>query len=70
VTIRATILVERGSQKGILVGQGGSMLAAIRKSAGADIGQLLGCRVRLNLWIKVKKNWTGNPAVLKELGLA
>ena len=70
VTIRATILVERSSQKGILVGQGGAMLAAIRKSAGADIGQLLGCRVRLNLWIKVKKNWTGNPAVLKELGLA
>jgi GTPase len=70
VIIRATILVERNSQKGILVGQGGAMLAAIRKSAGADIGQLLGCRVRLNLWIKVRKNWTGNPNILRELGLA
>ncbi len=70
VIIRATILVERSSQKGILVGQGGAMLAAIRKSAGADIGQLLGCRVRLNLWIKIRKNWTGNPAILRELGLA
>lgn len=70
VTIRATILVERSSQKGILVGQGGAMLAAIRKSAGKDIGQLLGCRVRLNLWVKVRKNWTGNPAILRELGLA
>ncbi|MBM9536991.1 GTPase Era [Desulfobulbus alkaliphilus] len=70
VSIRATILVERSSQKGILVGQGGAMLAAIRKSAVADIGQLLGCRVRLNLWVKVKKNWTGNAAILRELGLA
>lgn len=70
VVIQATILVERSSQKGILVGQKGSMLAAIRKSASREIEQLLGCRVRLHLWIKVKKNWTGNPTVLKELGLA
>jgi GTP-binding protein Era len=70
VVIQATILVERNSQKGILVGQKGSMLAAIRKGASKEIAQLLGCRVRLHLWIKVKKNWTGNPAMLKELGLA
>ncbi len=70
VVIRATILVERNSQKGILVGRGGGMLAAIRKSAAVDIGNLLGCRVRLHLWIKVKKNWTGNTRILRELGLA
>lgn len=70
VIIRATILVERNSQKGILVGQGGGMLAAIRKSAAADIENLLGCRVRLHLWIKVRKNWTGNSHILRELGLA
>jgi len=69
VVIQATILVERSSQKGILVGQKGSMLAAIRKSATREIEQLLGCRVRLHLWIKVRKNWTGNPAILRELGL-
>jgi GTP-binding protein Era len=70
VIIRATILVERNSQKGILVGQGGGMLAAIRKSASADIENLLDCRVRLHLWIKVRKNWTGNNNILRELGLA
>jgi len=70
VIIQATIIVERNSQKGILVGQGGGMLAAIRKSAAVDIEHLLGCRVRLHLWVKVRKNWTGNPHILRELGLA
>ncbi len=69
VVIQATIMVERSSQKGILVGQGGGMLAAIRKSAAADIENLLGCRVRLHLWVKVRKNWTGNTNILRELGL-
>lgn len=70
VVIRATILVERASQKGILIGQGGRMLAAVRTSAAADIGQLLDCRVRLTLWVKVSKNWTGKKSVLRDLGLA
>ena len=70
VVIQATILVERSSQKGILVGQKGKMLAAIRTSAVADIEHLLGCRVRLHLWIKVSKNWTGNANILRDLGLA
>lgn len=70
VVIHATIMVERNSQKGILVGRKGQMLAAIRNQAGADIEHLLGCRVRLHLWIKVRKNWTGNQAILKDLGLA
>ena len=70
VVIRATILVERDSQKGILVGQKGAMLAAIRKSAAADIKQLLDCRVRLHLWVKVSRNWTDNANMLRELGLA
>jgi GTP-binding protein Era len=69
VVITATILVERASQKGILIGQGGAMLAAIRTSAVADLQRLLDCRVRLNLWVKVSKNWTGKINLLKELGL-
>ncbi|MCL2789182.1 MAG: GTPase Era [Desulfobulbus sp.] len=69
VIIRATILVERNSQKGILVGQKGAMLAAIRKSATADIEQLLDCRVWLHLWVKVSRNWTDNTNMLRELGL-
>ena len=70
VGIRATILVERDSQKGILIGQGGRMLAAVRTSAAADIGRLLDCRVRLNLFVKVSRNWTGKKSVLRDLGLA
>lgn len=70
VVIRATILVERSSQKGILVGQKGRMLAALRKNATADIEQLLGCRVRLHLWVKVSKDWTANTNILRELGLS
>ncbi len=70
VTIQATILVERSSQKGIIIGQKGAMLAAIRKSATTDIEHLLGCRIRLHLWVKIKKNWTGNANILRELGLA
>ena len=69
VGIKATILVERTSQKGILIGQGGAMLAAIRTSAVADLQRLLDCRVRLSLWVKVSKNWTGNTNLLRELGL-
>ena len=45
------------------------MLAAIRTSAVADLQRLLDCRVRLNLWVKVSKNWTGKINLLKELGL-
>ena len=70
VGIRATILVERDSQKGILIGQGGRMLAAVRTSAAADIGRLLDCRVRLTLFVKVSRNWTGKKSVLRDLGLA
>ncbi|MCL1980516.1 MAG: GTPase Era [Proteobacteria bacterium] len=70
VVIRATVLVERDSQKGILVGRKGAMLAAIRKSAIVDIERLLDRRVRLYLWIKVSRNWTDNLNTLRELGLA
>jgi GTP-binding protein Era len=69
VVIHATILVERGSQKGIIIGKQGRMLGAIRKAATRDIEKLLGCKVQLRLWVKVKKKWTSNEQILKELGL-
>lgn len=69
VVIHATILVERGSQKGIIIGHRGKMLGRIRQEAGKDIEQLLGCRVSLKLWVKVKKKWTTNEQLLRELGL-
>lgn len=69
VVIHATILVERGSQKGIIIGKGGSMLKKIGQSARLDIEHLLDCRVVLKLWVKVKKKWTKNEQILRELGM-
>ena len=69
VVIHATILVEQPSQKGIIIGQQGRMLAEIRKKAVPDIEEMLDRRVTLRLWVKVRKNWTSNEQVLRELGL-
>ncbi|MDH3330057.1 MAG: GTPase Era [Desulfobulbaceae bacterium] len=69
VVIHATILVEQQSQKGIIIGKGGSMLAEIRKKASRDIEEMLDRRVSLRLWVKVKKKWTQNEQILRELGM-
>lgn len=69
VVIHATILVERGSQKGIIIGRQGIMLGRIRREAAAEIKHLLGCEVTLRLWVKVKKKWTSNEQLLRELGM-
>jgi GTP-binding protein Era len=69
VVIHATILVERGSQKGIIIGRQGKMLGDIRRAATRDIAKLLGCKVQLKLWVKVRKKWTSNEQILRELGL-
>ena len=68
ITIHATIFVERVSQKGMVIGQGGIKLREIGTSARKDIEKLLGEKVLLKLWVKVKKNWTKNSSFLKELG--
>lgn len=70
VHIQATILVERSSQKGILIGKGGSMLTRIRQRATTEISKTLDRPVRIELWVKVSKNWTEKKDLLKELGLA
>ena len=66
--IRVTIYVERDSQKGILIGAKGSMLKKIGKLARADIEMLLGTRVFLDLWVKVKKDWRDRDSVLRGFG--
>ncbi|MDH4321031.1 MAG: GTPase Era [Desulfobulbaceae bacterium] len=68
-TIHATILVEKDSQKGIIIGKGGIMLKEIGKAARREIQDLLGMPVMLKLWVKVQKNWSTNPRFLTELGL-
>lgn len=68
-TIDATILVEKNSQKGIVIGNRGQMLKQIGQSARREIEAMLGTKVLLKLWVKVQKNWTGNLRVLRELGI-
>jgi GTP-binding protein Era len=66
--IRATILVERDSQKRIMIGQGGSMLREIGQAARTELEAMLGGKVYLELWVKVKEHWRQDERVLKELG--
>lgn len=67
--IEATLLVERDSQKGILIGRGGEMLKAIGQSARAGIASTLGTAVHLFLQVKVRKRWRDDPAILRMLGI-
>ncbi|MFD1431845.1 GTPase Era [Lacticaseibacillus yichunensis] len=66
--IEAYIVVERDSQKGIVIGRGGAMLKQIGIRARRDIEALLGEGVNLKLWVRVQKNWRDNNAYLKTLG--
>jgi GTP-binding protein Era len=68
VTIHADIYVERAGQKGIIVGKGGAGIRDIGTAARRDIEAMLGARVRLELFVKVKGDWRRKPSVLNELG--
>ena len=69
VRIEASILVERPSQKGILIGRGGAMLKAIGSAARREIESFLGTKVYLGLFVKVREGWREDQAVLDEMGL-
>ena len=66
--IRATIHVERESQKGIIIGRGGEMLKKIGTLSRIEIEKLLGCKVFLDLFVSVTKNWTKDPVEVKRMG--
>ena len=66
--ILATVLVERKSQKGILIGKGGNMLKIIGSGARQQIQKLINGKVYLELFVKVAPNWRSKPARLAELG--
>lgn len=66
--IRATIFVERDSQKGIIIGNKGTMLKQLGAQSRLDIQRLLGTKVYLDLWVKVKKDWRNKSGMLSELG--
>ncbi len=69
VRISAVIVVEREPHKGIVIGAGGLMLKEIGTAARLELEKLLGCRVFLELFVKVERDWTRNPRRLEELGL-
>ena len=66
--IDATIICERDSHKGIIIGKQGSMLKKIGSTARYEIERLLDCRVNLKLWVKVKKNWRDSDYLMKNFG--
>lgn len=66
--IDATIICERDSHKGIIIGKGGSMLKKIGSNARYEIERLLDCKVNLKLWVKVKKDWRDSDFLLKNFG--
>lgn len=68
VHIQATIIVERTSQKGIIIGKGGKMLKNIGTQARKDIERLLGDKVFLELWVKVQKDWRDKKTYLQDYG--
>jgi GTP-binding protein Era len=67
--ITAIIYVERDSQKGILIGKGGAMLKKIGTLARHDAEKLLGAKIFLQLWVKVKKGWREDDRMLKNIGI-
>jgi GTPase len=66
--IEATILVERDSQKAIVVGAGGARLKKMATAARKDMEKLFGGKVYLGTWVKVRKSWTDDARVLRQLG--
>jgi len=67
--IQATILVGRESHKPMVIGKGGERIKDIGSKARTEIEEMLGAKVFLELWVKVRPNWDLDPALLRELGL-
>jgi GTP-binding protein Era len=68
VYIRATIFVERDSQKRIIIGEGGERIREIGRATRQKVESLIGAPVYLDLWVKVLRNWRRNPAALSRFG--
>jgi GTP-binding protein Era len=69
IVIKATIITERASHKPILIGKRGSMLKEVGQRAREELEGLLGCKIFLELFVKVDRGWTQDPNALTELGL-
>lgn len=68
VDIEATVICEKDSHKGIMIGKGGAMLKKIGSAARYEIEKLIDSKVNLKIWIKVKKDWRDSDVLLKNIG--
>lgn len=68
IRVQATIMVERDSQKGIVIGKRGALLKQVGTLARKDIEMLLGSKVYLELWVKVQKDWRNKASQLRDFG--
>jgi GTP-binding protein Era len=68
ISISATVYVERPNQKGIIIGDKGNLMKEIGTLARKDIEELLGEQVFLQIWVKVKENWTSKEHLIKDFG--
>lgn len=68
IDLEATIICERDSHKGIIIGKQGAMLKKIGQDARKEIEMMVGCKVNLQLWVKVKKDWRDSDIMLKNYG--
>ena len=68
VYIRATVYVERNSQKRIVIGKNGSVLKEVGQAARQEIENLLGSSVFLDIWVKIKADWRNKASALREFG--
>jgi GTP-binding protein Era len=69
IRIDQTIYVQRDSQKAIVLGKGGRQIKAVGQAARAELEEIVGCRVHLFLFVKVRPKWTEDPERYRELGL-
>ena len=69
VVIEADIICERESHKAIIIGKGGQMIKRIGQAARRNIERMLGCKVYLDLYVKVRPDWLNNDGFLREYGL-
>lgn len=68
IDMDAAIYCEKSSHKGIIIGKGGSMLKKIGSYARQDMEKFFGCKINLQLWVKVKEDWRNRESVLRSLG--
>jgi len=69
VEVRATVYVEKNNHKGIIIGKGGNLLKIAGSKAREELEALLGTRIYLDLWVKVKRDWRDQAGFLKQMGL-